>query len=109
MRLLSLLVLAPDPIALRINAFDRRRLERNNRTRLWPRVSFMATAGAFIGDLRRRKASYIDLNYFLPDAPCLDVIIATREPADAGGVDAGGGGGGGGESFRLGFQASKRP
>jgi len=23
-------------------------------------------------------ASYIDLNYFLPDPPCLDVIITTR-------------------------------
>jgi len=23
-------------------------------------------------------ASYIDLNHFLPDAPCLDVIITTR-------------------------------
>jgi hypothetical protein len=73
---------------------------------------FHSQSRRFIGDLRRRKASYIDLNYFLPDAPCLDVIIATWEPADAGDVDAGGGGGGGGESFRLDFQArcaSRRP
>ena len=39
---------------------------------------FHGQSSRFIGDLRRRKASYIDLNYFLPDPPCLDVIITTR-------------------------------
>jgi hypothetical protein len=48
MRLLSLLVLAPDLIALRINVFDGRRIGRNNRTRLWSRVSFIAKAGALL-------------------------------------------------------------
>jgi hypothetical protein len=73
---------------------------------------FHGQSRRFIGDLRRRKASYIDPNHFLPDALCLDVIIATREPAGAGDVDAGGSGGSGGESFRLDFQArfaSRRP
>jgi hypothetical protein len=33
---------------------------------------------ALVGDLRPRRASYVDLNYFLPGAPCLDVITTTR-------------------------------
>jgi hypothetical protein len=33
---------------------------------------------ALVDDLRPRRASYVDLNYFLPGAPCLDVITTTR-------------------------------
>ena len=48
---------------------------------------------ALVGDLRLRRASYVDLNYFLPGAPCLDVVTTTRssraqEMAALGAVEA---------------------
>jgi hypothetical protein len=53
-----------------INVFGRGWAERNNQVRLWSRVGF-------IGNLRPRRASYVDFDYFLPSALYLDVITTT--------------------------------